>query len=72
LKFINETMLVRTVVVHQLEELTGLVYPNIIFSAFEGGELSIGGLVYYGKPETKFGSPVVGPNVAFVKARYSF
>jgi hypothetical protein len=72
LKFINETMLVRTVVVHQIEEPTGLVYPNIIFTPFQGGELSIGGLIYYGKPETKFGSPVVGPNVAFVKARYSF
>ena len=58
--------------VHQLEEPTGLVYNNLILTPFEAGELVLGSLTYYGEPETKFGSPVVGPNVAYVKARYSF
>ena len=52
--------------------LSGVVYPNLIINAIENTELNIGAFIYFGREDTKFGSPLAGSNMFYMKAKYSF
>ena len=52
--------------------LSGVIYPNLIINAIESTELNIGAFIYFGREDTKFGSPLAGSNMFYMKAKYSF
>ncbi|MBT6431524.1 MAG: hypothetical protein HOK28_00430, partial [Deltaproteobacteria bacterium] len=52
--------------------ISGVVYPNLIINAFENTELNLGAFIYFGRSDTKFGSPLAGSNMFYMKAKYSF
>lgn len=59
------------------KELTGVtpsatVFPNLVINTFENAEINLGALIYLGRSDTKFGSPLAGSNMFYVKGKYSF
>jgi hypothetical protein len=50
---------------------SAVLYPEITLNFLRGSELSVGALLYVGGYNTKFGSPMAGPNTVFVKGRIS-
>jgi hypothetical protein len=52
--------------------ISGVIYPNLIINAIENTELNLGAFIYFGRDDTKFGSPLAGSNMFYMKAKYSF
>lgn len=49
-----------------------VIYPSFSYNFGNGLEVEAGGLVYLGKPWTKFGAPENGGTLVWTRARYSF
>lgn len=50
---------------------SAVLYPEITLNFLRGSEFSMGALIYLGGYNTKFGSPMAGPNTVFIKGRIS-
>jgi hypothetical protein len=48
------------------------VLPQLTTTYWDSTELTLGGLAYIGEKVSKFGTPAAGPNLAFLRARFSF
>ncbi len=50
---------------------SAVLYPEITLNFLRGSEFSVGALLHLGGYNTKFGSPISGPNTVFIKGRIS-
>lgn len=71
-KFFADSLLVRLVMMHQFQDGSSVIYPQLTSTFLENTELTVGGMVYVGEKLSKFGTPAAGPNLAFARARFSF
>ncbi len=53
------------------KEASAILYPALTFNFWRGTEISLGSLIYMGGFDTRFGSPLSGPNTVFLKGRIS-
>jgi hypothetical protein len=53
------------------KEASAILYPALTFNFWRGTEITLGSLVYVGGFDTRFGSPLSGPNIVFLKGRIS-
>lgn len=51
---------------------TGVLFPQILWTVWDGTELTVGAFVMLGDRSTKFGDPAAGASEIFAKARVSF
>ncbi len=51
---------------------TGVLFPQLIWSVFDGTELMAGAFIMLGDRSSKFGDPAAGGSEIFVKAKVSF
>jgi hypothetical protein len=84
LKFFSDRLLCRLFGVFKLPSVdlasrlwddwapTGVLFPQIIWSVWDGTELMIGGFLMFGDRTTKFGEPAAGGTEVFAKAKVSF
>ena len=72
LKFFADKLLARFVVMHQFQDRSTVIYPQLSGTFLENTELTLGGMVYLGEKVSKFGTPAAGPNLVFARARFSF
>jgi hypothetical protein len=54
------------------EGFSAVVFPELNYNFGHGLELGVGGLVFIGKPYTKFGDPAAGGHEIWTRARFSF
>lgn len=53
------------------KEASAILYPAMTLNFWRGTEITLGALVYLGGFDTKFGTPLSGPNTIFLKGRIS-
>jgi hypothetical protein len=53
-------------------KFTAVLFPQLIWSVWEGTEISIGSFIFLGDRTTKFGDPAAGASELFAKAKFSF
>jgi hypothetical protein len=58
--------------VYDFADWSYVLFPQAVWTPRDALELTAGGLVYLGDEDTKFGSPVTGRNLAFLKGRVYF
>lgn len=54
------------------DDVSAVLYPNFFFKYWNSFDISVGGFIYIGDRNTKFGSPVTGASNVFIKGRYNF
>ena len=72
LKFFNDQMTLRLFGIVNLTDQSFVLYPNLMNRFWDNTEVGLGAFLMQGAEDTKFGSPVTGPNQVFVNARYSY
>lgn len=71
-KLFRDKLLLRTFTILNFQDLSWVLFPQIVVMPFGGGEISIGAFLFFGDEDTKFGSPVAGSSTVFTKAKFSF
>ncbi len=71
-KLMADKLLIRFVVMRQAQDGSMTVLPQLTTTYWDSTELTLGGLAYIGEKVSKFGTPAAGPNLAFLRARFSF
>jgi Protein of unknown function (DUF1302) len=51
---------------------TGVVFPQAVWTVWDGTELSLGAFIFLGDRDTKFGDPSAGASEIFTKAKFTF
>jgi len=71
-KLMADKILIRFVVMNQLEDGSMVLFPQLTTTYWRNTELTVGAMAYVGDKLTKFGTPAAGPNLAIAKAKFSF
>ncbi|GAB4292512.1 MAG: hypothetical protein Kow0090_06460 [Myxococcota bacterium] len=71
MKFFSEAFLIRLFSIYALQDSSSVVFPQVAYK-FRGAELQLGGLVFLGDYDTKFGAKANGRDWIFTKAKLSF
>ncbi len=71
-KLFRDKLLLRTFTILNFQDLSWVLFPQIIVMPFNGAEISVGAFFFFGDEDTKFGSPVAGSSTVFTKTRFSF
>jgi hypothetical protein len=72
LKAFQEKVLIRLFAILQLQDQSFLVYPQVTLDYWQDTKLSMGGLIFAGAADSKFGGRETGSNTLYLRARYSF
>jgi hypothetical protein len=56
----------------QNPKFTSVLFPQIAWAVWDATELSVGGFVFLGDHDTKFGDPAAGASEVFMKARFTY
>jgi len=70
--FLANTLTFRMFSIVQLQDLSTVIYPQIILQPWANTEVTAGAFVFVGEDDSKFGSRITGPSTFFFKGRYSF
>jgi hypothetical protein len=71
-KLFNELLLIRGFVLLNFQDLSTTLYPQITARFWQNTELTVGAFLYTGAYDSKFGTPITGPNTVFLRGKYSF
>ncbi len=71
-KTFDEQVLLRLFGLYQLQDEGFIAFPQLSFRFWQSTELLAGALLHAGRDDSKFGNRTAGPNLVFVKGRYSF
>jgi hypothetical protein len=79
LKLRNETILLRLFGVFKMPspgdaepKFTAVIYPQVAWTVIASVTLSVGGFIFLGDSDTKFGDPAAGGTVIFTKGQITF
>ena len=56
---------------HQ-QVFTAVLFPQVAWAVWDATELSVGGFIFLGDRDTKFGDPAAGASEIFMKARFTY
>ncbi len=73
-KLARDMLLLRTFTVVHLtgDDASAVLFPQIVVTPWNGGEISVGAFLFLGSESSKFGSAVTGAPTVFMKAKASF
>ena len=84
LKFFSDALLLRVFGVIKLPSLdptswkldpyrpTGVLFPQLTWTVWDGTDLMLGAFIFLGDRSTKFGDPAAGASEVFLKGRFQF
>ena len=70
--FLSNTLTLRMFSIVQLQDMSTVIYPQVILQPWPNTELTAGAFVFVGDADSKFGSRITGPSTFFLKGRYNF
>lgn len=71
-KFWGDRILLRLFGIFCIQDQSAVIYPQLSFTPWDAGQITVGALFYVGDNDSKFGSPLTGPSTVFVRGRFSF
>lgn len=71
-KLFRDTLLLRFFSIIDLQDRSFVLFPQVVATPWNGGEVSVGAFLFMGPDDTKFGSDVAGRSTVFVKGKASF
>jgi len=71
-KLFQEKVLVRLFGISQLQDKSFLLFPQLTLDYWQDTKIALGGLVFGGAADSKFGGRETGSNTIFLRGRYSF
>jgi hypothetical protein len=72
MKFFNDVLLVRLFTLFKMNDLSAVLFPQLILTKWDSTEITVGGIFNLGEPTTKFGMKASGRNQVFAKVTYTF
>ena len=71
-KLLSERLLIRLFALFCIQDQSAVVYPQISGRVWDGMELTLGALLYFGDEDSDFGTPLTGSSTVFLRAKYAF
>ena len=72
IKFPKDIISLRLFTILDFDTFSYVVYPQLTATPWSGAELAVGGFLFLGTPDSKFGAKIAGRSTVFFKATYRF
>jgi hypothetical protein len=72
LKFFNDVLLLRFFTVWDMDDMSAVLFPQMVLTKWDSVELWLGGMFNLGDLDTKFGQKASGRNIVYTKAKITF